>query len=77
MNADRQTTGMNIKVKLSMLWIFVLFNMIYADIISLMDAVSPIRRIMEGAPMPPGGIGAPSMIRRIGDPASIKEMMSA
>ena len=56
MNADRQTTGMDIKVKLSMLWIFVLFNMIYADIISLMDAGSPIRRVMEGAPMPPGGL---------------------
>ena len=32
MNADRQTTGMDIKVKLSTLWIFVLFNMIYAEI---------------------------------------------
>ena len=62
MNADRQTTGMDIKAKLSMLWIFVLFNMIYADIISLMDAGSPIRRVMEGAPMPPGGLLAGAVL---------------
>jgi hypothetical protein len=62
MNADRQTTGMDIKAKLSMLWIFVLFNMIYADIISLMDDGSPIRRVMEGAPMPPGGLLAGAVL---------------
>ena len=62
MNANRRTTGMDIKVKLSMLWIFVLFNMIYADIISLMDAGSPIRRVMEGAPMPPGGLLAGAVL---------------
>ena len=62
MNADRQTTGMDIKAKLSMLWIFVLFNMIYADIISLMDAGSPIRRVMEGAPMSPGGLLAGAVL---------------
>jgi sulfite exporter TauE/SafE len=62
MNADRQTTGMDIKVKLSMLWIFVLLNMIYADIISLMDAGSPIRRVMEGASMPPGGLLAGAVL---------------
>lgn len=62
MNANGQTAGMDIKVKLSMLWIFVLFNMIYADIISLMDAGSPIRRVMEGAPMPPGGLLAGAVL---------------
>jgi len=53
MNADRQTTAMDITAKLSTLWIFVLFNMIYADIISLMDPGSPICSVMAGAPMPP------------------------
>ena len=62
MNADGQTTGIDIKVKLSILWIFVLFNMIYADIISLMDAGSPIRRVMGGAPMPPGGLLAGAVL---------------
>jgi Family of unknown function (DUF6326) len=62
MNADRQTAGMDITVKLSTLWIFVLFNMIYADIISLMDAGSPIRSVMGGAPMPPGGLLAGAVL---------------
>ena len=62
MNADRQTTGMDIKVKLSTLWIFVLFNMIYADIISLMDPASPIREVMKGAPLPPGGLLAGAVL---------------
>jgi hypothetical protein len=62
MNADRQTTGMDIKVKLSTLWIFVLFNMIYADIISLMDPASPIREVMKGAPLPPGGLLAGAIL---------------
>jgi hypothetical protein len=56
MNPNKQSTGLDIKVKLSMLWIFILFNMAYADIISLMDPASPIRKIMNGAPMPPGGL---------------------
>jgi Family of unknown function (DUF6326) len=62
MNANEQTTGMDIKVRLSTLWIFVLFNMIYADIISLMDPASPIRRVMEGAPLPPGGLVAGAIL---------------
>ncbi len=62
MNEDRQTTGMDIKVKLSTLWIFVLFNMIYADIISLMDPASPIREVMKGAPLPPGGLLAGAIL---------------
>jgi len=62
MNAGRQTTGMDIKVKLSTLWIFVLFNMIYADIISLMDPASPIREAMKGAALPPGGLLAGAIL---------------
>jgi len=49
MNTNKSTTGIDPKVKLSLLWIFVLLNMIYADIISLMDSTSIIRQIMDGA----------------------------
>src|SRR5574341_2193937 len=62
MNTDKKTTGVDMKVKLSMLWIFVLFNMAYADILSLMDPTSPIRKIMEGSPMPPGGLLAGAIL---------------
>ena len=62
MNADRQTPGMDIRVKLSTLWIFVLLNMIYADIISLMDPASPIREVMKGAGLPPGGLLAGAIL---------------
>ncbi|WP_053228371.1 DUF6326 family protein [Spirochaeta cellobiosiphila] len=44
------------KALLSSLWIFVLINMIYADILSLMDPVSHIRLIMAGKDIPPGGL---------------------
>ena len=47
---------------LSISWIFLLFNMIYADIISLMDPVSPIRKTMAGAPLPPGGLIAGAVL---------------
>jgi hypothetical protein len=46
MNPDKQAPSMDVKAKLSTLWIFVLFNMVYADILSLMDTASPIRRVM-------------------------------
>ena len=62
MNTNKQIAGMDMKAKLSTLWIFVLFNMIYADIISLMDATSPIRKVMGGAPMPPGGLLAGAIL---------------
>src|SRR5271157_4409664 len=62
MNANKRTIGMDMRVKLSTLWIFVLFNMIYADIISLMDTTSPIRKVMGGAPMPPGGLLAGAIL---------------
>lgn len=51
-----------IKSKLSLLWIFVVLNMAYADILSLMDASSPIRKIMNGAAMPAGGLLAGAVL---------------
>ena len=62
MNTDKQTTSMDMKAKLSTLWIFVLFNMVYADILSLMDPASPIRRVMQGVPLPPGGLLAGAIL---------------
>jgi hypothetical protein len=62
MNTNKQTSGMDMEARLSTLWIFVLFNMIYADIVSLMDPASPIRRVMEGAPLPPGGLSAGAIL---------------
>ncbi len=62
MNITKPTSGIDMKVKLSTLWIFVLLNMIYADIISLMDPASPIRRIMAGTPMPSGGLLAGAIL---------------
>jgi hypothetical protein len=56
MNTNKSTTGIDPKVKLSLLWIFVVLNMAYADILSLMDPTSPIRGVMAGAPMPAGGL---------------------
>ena len=35
MNANKKTTGLDMKVKLSTLWIVVMFNIVYADILSL------------------------------------------
>ena len=40
--------------KLSMLWVFVILNMMYADVLSLMDPTSAIRTRMVGTPMSPG-----------------------
>jgi hypothetical protein len=37
MNTNKSTTGIDPKVKLSLLWIFVVLLMVYADIVSLMD----------------------------------------
>ena len=38
MNTSRKTNGMDRKVLLSTLWIFVVLNMLYCDVVSLMDA---------------------------------------
>jgi len=56
MNTNKSIAGIDPKVKLSLLWIFVILNMAYADILSLMDPTSIIRGIMVGAPMPAGGL---------------------
>jgi len=45
------TISLDPKVKLSLLWIFVVLLMVYADIVSLMDPTSAIRERMVGAPM--------------------------
>lgn len=62
MNANQPAAGIDPKVKLSLLWIFVLLNMAYADILSLMDPTSPIREIMAGTPMPAGGLMAGAIV---------------
>jgi hypothetical protein len=62
MNTDKKINGMDVRSKLLLLWIFLLTNMIYADILSLMDPTSPIREIMAGAPMPSGGLLAGSIV---------------
>jgi hypothetical protein len=62
MSTDKQTLSTDMKAKLSTLWIFVLFNMVYADILSLMDPASPIRRVMQGVPLPPGGLLAGAVL---------------
>ena len=62
MNTNKQITGIDPKVKLSLLWIFVVLNVAYADILSLMDPTSPIRKIMEGTPMPAGGLIAGAIL---------------
>jgi hypothetical protein len=37
MNTNKKTAEMDMKVKLSTLWIFVMFNYLYCDVMSLMD----------------------------------------
>ena len=62
MNTNKSTAGIDPKVKLSLLWLFVVLNMAYADILSLMEPTSPIRTVMAGAPMPPGGLMAGAIL---------------
>jgi hypothetical protein len=62
MNTNKSTTGIDPKVKLSLLWIFVVLNMAYADILSLMDPTSIIRGIMAGSPLPSGGLLAGAIV---------------
>ena len=62
MNPNKSTTGIDPKVKLALLWIFVIVNMAYADILSLMDPTSPIRSIMAGNPLPAGGLLAGAIV---------------
>jgi hypothetical protein len=62
MNTNKSTTGMDPKVKLSLLWIFVVLLMVYADIVSLMDPTSAIRERMVGAPMSAGFLLAGAVV---------------
>ena len=45
-----------------MLWVFVILNIAYADILSLMDPTSPIREVMTGVPLPAGGLIAGAIL---------------
>jgi len=62
MNTIKSTTGIDTRVKLSLLWVFVILNIAYADILSLMDSTSPIRGAMAGAPLPAGGLIAGAIL---------------
>ena len=59
---NKSTTGIDPRVKLSLLWIFVVLLMVYADIVSLLDPTSPIREVMAGAPLPAGGLLAGAIL---------------
>jgi hypothetical protein len=65
MNINKSTTGIDPKVKLSLLWIFVVLLMVYADIVSLMDPTSAIRERMVGAPMSAGFLLAGAIVMTI------------
>jgi hypothetical protein len=62
MNSNKSIVGIDPRVKLSLLWIFVILNMAYADILSLMDPTSIIRGIMAGSPLPSGGLLAGAIV---------------
>ncbi len=62
MNTNKSTTGIDPKIKLSLLWIFVVLNIAYADILSLMDPTSAIRKVMGGALLPAGGLIAGAIL---------------
>ena len=48
MNSINKTTGMeDMRIKFSTLWIFVMFNYLYADIVTLMDPVV-LKELMTG-----------------------------
>jgi hypothetical protein len=62
MNIISSTTGIDPRIKLSLLWIFVVLLMVYADILSLMDPTSAIRIRMVGAPMSDGFLLAGAIV---------------
>ena len=62
MRTNDQDVGALRRALLPLLWMFVLLNMIYADILSLMDPASPIRRIMAGVARVPGGLLAGAIL---------------
>jgi hypothetical protein len=65
MNTKKSAAGIDPRVKLSLLWVFVIVNMAYADILSLMDSTSIIRGIMTGASLPSGGLLAGAIVMEI------------
>ena len=48
MNTNEKTPKMDMKVKLSTLWIFVMFNMVFADIVGFMNP-GALEEIITGA----------------------------
>lgn len=48
MNTNEKTAKMDMKVKLSILWIFVMFNMVFADIVGFMNP-GALEDIITGA----------------------------
>jgi len=48
MNSNKKTTEMDMKVKLSTLWVVVMFNMIFADILSFMMP-GFLKELVEGS----------------------------
>ncbi|MFN8594931.1 MAG: DUF6326 family protein [Anaerolineae bacterium] len=62
MNTHKSTAGIDPRVKLSLLWIFVVLLMVYADIVSLMDPTSAIRVRMVGTPMSEGSLLAGAIV---------------
>jgi hypothetical protein len=62
MNISERYPGLETKIRLFVLWVFVLINMAYADILSLMDSTSPIRNVMAGNPLPEGGFLAGAIL---------------
>ena len=65
MNSRTSTDRIDPRVKLSFLWVFVILNMAYADILSLMDPGSVIRGIMTGDPLPAGGLLAGAIVMEL------------
>ncbi len=62
MNTSKPVPGIDPRVKLSLLWIFVVLLMVYADIVSLMDPASAIRVRMVGMPMSEGFLLAGAIV---------------
>jgi len=58
MNIGERFGGMDLRASVSALWIFVLFNFVYADIISLLDPASPFRGFTAGG----GGLSAVGLL---------------
>lgn len=66
MKDSTRIVGVERRVLMSTLWIFVIVNMAYADILSLMDSTSVIRQIMVGALLPAGGLVAGAILIETG-----------